>query len=280
MSNFTKMENVLIANSAVLYKKFIATKNLVVFPPHWHKRIEMLHIIKGCLEITMDEEVLLLKENDLCYIRSALPHSGISRSGNLEYEMVQFRESELQQILTTNKELLQFSENNIEIEKQFQDEYIATLFKHIADYNQNKSVFQNTLFLGIIYEIFGHLAIKHSSAPKTNIYKNDKFSKILKYIDKNHIEITSISEVAEKFSFEPTYFSRVFKKNMGVSANYYICCLKLEDSEKLLADTNLSMEIVSQKCGFNSASYFTKCFKKRYGISPIQYRNCNITIQN
>lgn len=272
MTNYTKMENVLIANSPVVYKKFYAPENCIVFMPHWHKRIEMLHIIKGVLEITIDDNIIHLSEDDICYIPSTLPHSGVSRSDNLEYEMLQFRENELKQIFDTNKELVSFAENYVEIDNRFKDSHISALFSHVAEYYTYDSSYRNVLFYGIIQEIYGHLALKHSNSAKSNIYANDKFSNIIKYIDKNYTQISSIADLAEKFAFEPTYFSRIFKKNMGVSANYYICCLKLEDAEKLLTDTNLSTEIISQKCGFNSASYFTKCFKKRYSVSPLQYR--------
>ncbi len=272
MLDFNKSENVLIANSAILYERFYAHENFVVFPPHWHKRIEILHIVSGCLEITVGEDTLLLHANDFCYIRSTVMHTGVSRSNDLEYEMVQFRESEHQQILNENKELLPLAKNRIEIDIKFKDDYITTLFSHISDYYHIKSSYQNTLFIGIMYEIYGHLGIHHSTVKKKELYANDNFWEIVQHIDKNYAKISSIAELAEKFSFEPTYFSRTFKKKMGVSANHYICALKLEEAEKFLASTDFSIEIISQKCGFNSASYFIKCFKKRYNISPIQYR--------
>ncbi len=277
MSEFKKLENVRIANYAILYERFYAHENLVVFPPHWHKRTEILHVVSGCLEITFDKEVILLKANDFCYIRSALPHAGISRSDDLEYEMVQFRESDHQQILDTNKELLPFAENDIEINQTFQDDYIDELFHHISEHYHIKSAYQNTLFLGIMYEIYAHLALRHSTVKKTEIYAADNFSKAVRHINKYYADISSIAELAKMFSFEPSYFSRAFKKKMGVSATHYICSLKLEDSEKYLVTTDLSTEIISQKCGFNSASYFTKCFKQHYGISPMQYRKLSQT---
>lgn len=275
MSNIKELENVLIASYSILYQRFFAPENITVFPPHWHKRTEILHIVKGKLEITIDDETLTLEEDDFCYIRSAAPHTGISRSDNLEYEMVQFRENENQQVLGSCKELLPLAEGDIEIAVRFKDDYIATLFNHISDYYKINSNFQNTLFLGIMYEIYAHLAIKHSSVKKLSTYSDNNFSKAVRYIENNFTAISSVSKVAEEFSFEPTYFSRTFKKKMGVTANHYVCCLKLEESEKLLATTDLTTEIISQQCGFGSASYFTKCFTKRYNMTPIQYKKMN-----
>ena len=55
----------------------------------------------------------------------------------------------------------------------------------------------------------------------------------------------------------------------------YINKLRLSKAKTLLANTNLSIEQISLKCGFNEYSYFTRLFKKQFGQTPTNYREEN-----
>ena len=70
----------------------------------------------------------------------------------------------------------------------------------------------------------------------------------------------------------PAYFSRVFKKEMGVTFNSFLNEVRIEKSKSLLRNNDLKMVDIALMVGFESQSYFTKVFKKITGISPLQYR--------
>lgn len=69
------------------------------------------------------------------------------------------------------------------------------------------------------------------------------------------------------------YLSAVFKKETGKTLSQYVCERRMEYAEYLLTTTNLQVQTISLHCGIMDAQYFSKLFKKHYGIPPLQYKN-------
>ena len=77
----------------------------------------------------------------------------------------------------------------------------------------------------------------------------------------------------EKSGFDKDYFRRCFKKEIGKNPLEYITELRINKSKMMLKkDTFISVENVAHNCGFNDSFYFSRCFKKHVGISPLKYR--------
>ncbi len=78
----------------------------------------------------------------------------------------------------------------------------------------------------------------------------------------------SLSDVAQMLNYSLSYLSRQFKKEIGLSIVTYINDLRLEESKKLLATKKYMVYEVAHLVGFNNYNYFSKIYKKRYGVSP------------
>ena len=80
-------------------------------------------------------------------------------------------------------------------------------------------------------------------------------------------------EVAQRVYLSPTYFSRVFKAEMGEPFTAYLNRIRIEHSKELLRHKSIRLTDIAQLVGFEDQSYFTKVFKKLVGVPPLQYRN-------
>ena len=99
-----------------------------------------------------------------------------------------------------------------------------------------------------------------------------KMEKILHYIDANYSNPNlSVSSIAEEFFYVPSYLTRLFKKYASVNPNKYITQLRLEKSVDLLANKELSIEQISVLVGYKNPFYFSKEFKRHYGVPPSKY---------
>lgn len=78
--------------------------------------------------------------------------------------------------------------------------------------------------------------------------------------------------VAKAFYTNPSYLSRVFKKETGVSFTEYIIKLRLERAMELLRETDLKAYQVAEAVGINDAYYFSNCFKKFTGQTVSDYK--------
>ena len=82
----------------------------------------------------------------------------------------------------------------------------------------------------------------------------------------------TLEEVADAVHLHPAYFSSIFKQCNGSSFKEYLNMVRVEESKRLLSNTEYSIIDIAVACGFDDQSYFSKVFKKYTGMSPKQYR--------
>lgn len=109
-----------------------------------------------------------------------------------------------------------------------------------------------------------------------NRYDNSDFrliEEISTYIRNNPLGELSLSSIAEHFSVSPSHLSRLFKHITGDNMSVFIINTKLEAaSEMLLKEPNKSIAEIANALGYYTPAYFTKLFKKKYQVTPSQYR--------
>ena len=108
-------------------------------------------------------------------------------------------------------------------------------------------------------------AMKHS--PKVN--------KVIQYIEMYLDQSLTLSELAKSVKLSPSYLSRAFSREVGKSIPQYIMELRLKKACDLLEMTDMSIDQVAKYVGFQRQSYFSHCFKKIYGCTPIQHKQVN-----
>ncbi|MCI5649921.1 MAG: PocR ligand-binding domain-containing protein [Fusicatenibacter sp.] len=96
--------------------------------------------------------------------------------------------------------------------------------------------------------------------------------KSIRYISKNFTRNLTLDEVAEQVHLNPAYFSTLFKQSTGSSFKEYLNMVRVEESKRLLSNTDYSIIDISLATGFGDQSYFSKVFKKYTGMTPKQYR--------
>ncbi|OHX64568.1 hybrid sensor histidine kinase/response regulator transcription factor [Flammeovirga pacifica] len=93
-------------------------------------------------------------------------------------------------------------------------------------------------------------------------------------LEKNYInDAFNVKEIAEKMAMSYVQFYRKFKALTGCNPNEYLREFRLKKAAEFLkSDKELSVNKVMYDVGFNSQSYFTKAFKKQYGITPAEFK--------
>ncbi|WP_027092417.1 response regulator [Cohnella thermotolerans] len=93
-----------------------------------------------------------------------------------------------------------------------------------------------------------------------------------RYIDDNYMSDLNLTEIAERFNYNPSYFSEMFKSKVGKTFIQYVTEVRMAQAIRLLEGTQLSLWDISELTGFSNASYFSSKFKRMYGVSPSDYR--------
>lgn len=96
--------------------------------------------------------------------------------------------------------------------------------------------------------------------------------KSINYIHDNFKQKLPLQLVASYVFMNPQYFSRIFKKELGVSYIDYVNKLKIEYACKLLETTDYPAYRISSECGFTDPSYFNRVFVQQMQMTPKAYR--------
>lgn len=149
--------------------------------------------------------------------------------------------------------------------------------KVVPDNVKNKRLWTKTLDSRDIPKAFLDCVIPPLSIMLSNLFEfcnhksNDEYNMVLRFLNEYHTNVT-LGELCKHFGRSKSHMSHMFKSENGMTIRAYCNNLKLEDSKKLLLETDISVTEVAFDVGFNDVSYFIGLFKKKYGISPLQYR--------
>ena len=130
--------------------------------------------------------------------------------------------------------------------------------------------------LGQAYR-FLSLAVESYEAKNqtTEIYSSlsidDYINYAIRYIQNNYANL-KIQDVAEYVGLNRTYFTALFKKKMYMSPQEYLMTTRMNRACDLLKKTELPVHVIASSVGYDNALAFSKIFKQKYGVSPINYR--------
>lgn len=107
--------------------------------------------------------------------------------------------------------------------------------------------------------------------------QNDRIIALAKkYIKENYQNQINVDDICTYCGCGRTKLYEMFKKEYGTGIAHYINKLRLSAAKKLLKSTSLSIAEISEKCGFYDYNYFSRVYKKHFGISPRNERTPNL----
>jgi two-component system response regulator YesN len=96
---------------------------------------------------------------------------------------------------------------------------------------------------------------------------------VMKYIHGNFSENISLSTAASRLHVNKNYLCELFKKQTGENFSDYLTKVRLDQAKEMLKTGRLSIAGVGERVGYPNPSYFVQLFKKRLGMTPLEYRN-------
>jgi len=119
-------------------------------------------------------------------------------------------------------------------------------------------------------KIFSFRGIRHASALR----------KAERFIWENYTRKISLKEIADVSGLSAPYFSTIFKDEMGENLSNYLNRLRIEKASAMLRETEFPINGISEACGFEDQSWFSKVFKNYTGFSPCKYREHGGAVEN
>ena len=98
---------------------------------------------------------------------------------------------------------------------------------------------------------------------------------ILTYIEKNYMNEFSLKKICEEMNYSLPYISAKFKKVVGISFTEYLQKVRIENSMRLLVNTNKTVESIANEVGYLDIKSFYKIFRKYTKTTPSKFRKGN-----
>ncbi len=140
----------------------------------------------------------------------------------------------------------------------------------IKNQSENNEFLNCGTMLSILGDMIKYNANEIDNTKKTNI---DYVNMCKNYIHMNYFKKIRVEGLCKFVKIEHSYLYRLFISELGQSPMDYILDYKLKRAEKLLTTTELSISDISSAIGYDDRFAFSKMFSKKYGLSPLKYRN-------
>lgn len=241
--------------------------NISVFSPKKSDHFILLYCTEGKVTLKINKNKYIINPNDF-YIVPPSTNLIITTSENCKTAILEFK---YDHVLGNINEGHFFDDDKTVLRFMEKLYFLQTTYSKFK--SQLLISYQNILIIQIL-----------SKTNVVNEVNNNDFIKqineIISYINENYNKNINIQELFRNYSYSYTHLRRVFKKQTGYSPLKYLNEKRLSESKKLLRDTNLPINVISEKIGFTGSSFFTSFFHKETGMTPKEYRLQGKVIDN
>lgn len=160
---------------------------------------------------------------------------------------------------------------NIGLNERIVDLYLKAL--EIA--NEERAGFQQALS-GIVMHILGLMYYRDKTRDFVDQELIQKINKAKIIMREGIYQKMTAEEIAKQMNIGYSGFRRAFKELTGSSPSQYMLEIKINEAKLLLSTTTQAVKQISYTLNFENPEYFASFFKKRTGLTPIEYRNSSL----
>ncbi|NRA38728.1 MAG: AraC family transcriptional regulator [Planctomycetes bacterium] len=242
------------------------------FGPRNSQSFEFVWIISGDVEWICDGESHLMAPGSICLVQPDAVDSFIwdshqrTRHGYIHF---QIKDHDSEQLARQNWP------------KTFQcgnDEFLLRLLNHVIFLAQNKDdISQNLAAQGLNHAT---LCFIHQRAQgvrvDSGIEENPYIQKSMEYVRSQWrargMHNPAVDDIATAVGLSRGHLVRLFTNELGMSPAQCIRSIRLDHAANMLTRSNMTVQDISEECGFENQFHFSRAFKKAYTLSPRHYR--------
>lgn len=248
---------------------------------HTHDYLELTYILKGQARYRIEGKTHILKPGDLLLGNPGVVHRFDLMEGEKPPMEVYIGVSNfhfqnmLQQsiILPDGGHILHCSpELKQDLNQLIQTMISETKNQQTGQYFMIKAYLVQLLLL-VIRQIRGEEKQEKKGYVFESSSKGYVVKRIIAYMNENYATRISLDQIAQNMYLSPVYISKIFKEETGESPIRYLIQIRLEKAKEILENENCgNIRDVALAVGYEDVYYFSKLFKKYYGIAPAYYK--------
>lgn len=247
-------------------------KNRVITLAHNHNDCEIFTVKHGEARLTIAGEDIMLRDGESAIINPYEIHSVIAVSDAVEYFCITFSLSLLTAVQQhpANELCDKLLLGEVRFNNKSDSSEIFRLMEEIERLFAEKNKGWELYLSADIFRIFAFL-ISTDQCIGVKSGRGRLFSRhVNEFIEENYRNHITSQDAALALSYDQSYFCRLFKSSFGKSFGDYLTFFRINKAKELLL-SGASVSEAAMKSGFDSASYFTKAFKKHTLMLPSKY---------
>lgn len=265
------MERNYIRPDAFIELDFVTENNIKI---HWHENFELLFVISGKINLTVEGDVYELGSGDMALINTSHRHS---YQGTMELVLGRFIISynKVRELLGMNHVLFWC---NSAIERNEAYGSLRRIISKILNQSLNNNG-RNKLYLSSLYYQMLHILAENFILSSDNQQyrekkgkSDDRIQEIFAYIRNNYRYNISLEDIAQHFYLSTTYVSKYIKKKCGINFISLLNSVRLSHAVEDILYSDESIMKIAMENGFASVAAFNKLFKENYHQTPSEFR--------
>ncbi|MCD9022444.1 AraC family transcriptional regulator [Cohnella silvisoli] len=128
-----------------------------------------------------------------------------------------------------------------------------------------------------IFKLITHILLsaskQGSSGQKKKWSAHETVDILINYMEWRYSDEITLEMLSDLVHLNPSYLIRVFKEQTQCTPFEYLQTLRMKAAVSYLTRSDLPLRTIVEKTGFNSIHYFCRLFKKKYGDSPVRWRD-------
>lgn len=249
---------------------------------HWHEEMEIISVKKGRGLVSVESAVSEMKAGDIVIVFPGQLHGIMQKEGEtMEYENILFLPSMLmasEEDLCTRRFLMplvnQQAPEPLHMKKgQEGYEDVAWCIDRLDALSGKRPVGYQMAVKGqlfeLLYQMLNYMGPVNQERPRKS---REKIKQVLEYIEAHYGEDLSVEKAAELCFYSKSHFMKYFKQYTGIPFTEYLNDYRLSRAGAYLRLNEDTVTEIAARCGFDNLSYFNRLFRKKYGMTPGEYR--------
>ncbi len=255
------------------------------YPDHTHDFHELVLFTGGKGRHALDEKVRIVSPGDLFVLRGNTSH-GVRAACSLDFYNLLFLPRETQEFLTDLSGMpgfqalfvIQAAESgarrdaspNLQLDSRSLAQAVQVLEQmreEIESDRPGRLVMARALFQTLVV-----LLSREYERQAPPDWHCRRMSEAVAWLERHYLEDIRIDDLARRASYTVRHFGREFRKIYGTSPIDRVLGLRLDHAAGLLQETDLSVAEIASQSGFRDSNYFSRQFRRRFNLSPREFR--------
>lgn len=150
------------------------------------------------------------------------------------------------------------------------------MFGHVTlDYADE--IYRESVLLKVLAILCQHYAqLSRSGNVEQMVYaENTYINQALEYINESYMQGITVLDIANHIGVFRAHLNHVFQEELNLSVQKFLIDFRMHKAASMLVNTSLSVKEISHDTGYSDQLVFSRAFKKKFGISPKNYRTCD-----